>query len=222
MSAVQTPLPRAASNGERPAAAPVGVKRRRSTPHMLLGAVLVLVCALAFAVTGLRVDPRSPVLALARAVPAGHVLTDADLAVVRIVPDSALGTLSESQRSTVVGRSVRLPLAANSLLVSEVLGSAAWPPAGQSVIAVAVKSGRVPVGLTAGANVLVLVVPASSGASTGSAAPTIPRAQATVVAVAAADTNGTAVVSLLMTSTNAIRVAGAPGEAALVLHGGTE
>jgi hypothetical protein len=39
--------------------------RRRSTPHVVVGALLVLVCALAFAVTALRVDPRTGVLALA-------------------------------------------------------------------------------------------------------------------------------------------------------------
>jgi hypothetical protein len=189
---------------------------------MLLGAVLVVVCALAFAVTGLRVDPRSAVLVLARPVPAGHVLTDTDLAVVRIVPDAALATLPESQRSAVVGRAVRLPLAANSLLSNDVLGPPAWPPAGQSVIAVAVKSGRAPVGLTAGARVLVLVVPASAASTAGSATGTIPQARATVVAVGAGDTSGTTVVSLLMSSANAVRIAGASGDAALVVQGGTE
>ena len=221
MTVMQT-LPHGAANGERPAVAPVGLKRSRSTPHVLLGAVLVLVCALGFAVTGLRVDPRGPVLALARAVPAGHVLTDADLTVVRIVTDSTLGTLPASQRASVVGRAVRLPLAANSLLSAGVLGPAAWPPAGQSVIAVAVKSGRAPAGLTAGAQVLVLVVPASSAGNAGSSTATIPQAHATVVAVGAVDTNGTTVVSLLLSSANAVRVAGASGDAAVVVQGGTE
>lgn len=222
MTMMQTLPHRTTSNGERPAVAPVGLKRRRSTPHMLLGVILVLVCAIAFAITGLRVDPRGPVLILARAVPAGHILTNADLAVVRIVPDSTLATVPESQRSAVVGHAVRLPLAANSLLSLNVLGPAAWPPPGQSVIAVAVKDGRAPADLTAGARVLVLVVPANSAGSTGSAGPTIPQAHATVVAVGAGDTNGTTVVSLLLTSANAVRIAGAPGEAALVVQGGTE
>src|SRR5262249_10125223 len=140
----------------------VGLRRRRSTPHMLLGAVLVVVCALAFAVTALRVDPRTAVLALAAPVPAGHVLTDADLTVVNIVPDPALGALPQAQRAPVVGRTVRLPLAAHALLSQDLLGPAAWPPAGQSLIAVSVKSGHAPSGMAAGAQVLVLVVPPSS------------------------------------------------------------
>lgn len=219
MTAMQA-LPARAANDERSTAPPVGLRRRRNTAHMLLGAVLVLVCAVAFAVTGLRVDPRSPVLALARPVPAGHVLTDGDLSVVRIVPDAALRTLAESGRATVVGRTVRLPLAANSLLSDDVLGPAAWPPAGQSVIAVAVKSGRAPAGLTAGARVLVLVVPTSS-TNSGADAPAPAQAQATVVSVGAVDSGGASVVSLLMASAGAVRISGAAGDAALVVQGGT-
>src|SRR6266571_6138058 len=90
------------TNDQRSTASGLGLRRRRSAPHMLLGAVLVVVCALAFAVAALRVDPRTDVLALAGPVPAGHVLTDADLTVVRIVPDPALGAVPQSQRSPVV------------------------------------------------------------------------------------------------------------------------
>ncbi len=206
---------------ERRATPTPGLRRRRSTPHLLLGAVLVVVCGLAFAVTALRVDPRTPVLAVAGPVPAGHVLTDADLAVVRIVPDAGLATLPEAQRSQVVGRTVRLPLAAHSLLSEDVLGPAAWPPAGQSLIAVAVKAGRVPVGVAAGAQVLVLVVPGSSTSGGAGASPSAgPQARATVVAVAPADASGASVVSLLMTSTDAVRIAAAAGEVALVVQGG--
>ncbi|SRR6266511_45901 len=206
---------------ERRATPTPGLRRRRSTPHLLLGAVLVVVCGLAFAVTALRVDPRTPVLAVAGPVPAGHVLADADLAVVRIVPDAGLATLPEAQRSQVVGRTVRLPLAAHSLLSEDVLGPAAWPPAGQSLIAVAVKAGRVPVGVAAGAQVLVLVVPGSSTSGGAGASPSAgPQARATVVAVAPADASGASVVSLLMTSTDAVRIAAAAGEVALVVQGG--
>jgi hypothetical protein len=217
MTTLQTVPPRA--NAERRPVPPVGWQRRRSAPHLLLGAVLVVLFAVAFGVTSLRVDPRSGVLAIAGPVPAGHALTDADLTVIRIVPDAALGTVAEAHRSTVVGRTVRLPLAAGSLLSEAVLGPAAWPPAGQSVIAVSLKAGRAPDGLAAGARVLVLVVPASSS-NTAANAGRVEQAGATVVSVGASDTGGTTVVSLLMTSANAVRIAGAPGDAALVMHGG--
>ncbi|GAA1025633.1 hypothetical protein GCM10009557_00290 [Virgisporangium ochraceum] len=199
-------------------AAPVGLRRGRSLPHILMGSVLVLVCALAFAVTGLRVDPKAAVLALAGAIPAGHVLTDADLTVVRVAADASVSTVPESERASVVGRSVRLPLAARSLLSAEALGPAAWPPAGQSVVAVPVKAGRSPFGLVAGVQVLVVVVPAVSN-STGQAAGPVLQARGAVVAVEAPDTTGTTVVSLLMESADAVRVVGAVGDVALVVQG---
>jgi len=213
---------RTTDGADRRAPATPGLRRRRSTPHMLLGAVLVVVCGLAFAVTALRVDPRTPVLALAASVSAGQVLTDADLTVVRIVPDPALGVLREAQRASVVGRTVRLPLAARSLLSEEVLGPAAWPPKGESLIAVSVKAGRIPAGVSAGAQVLVLVVPgASATGGTDASRGEVQRAPATVVSVAAADASGASVVSLLMSSADAVRIAGAAGEVALVVQGGT-
>jgi len=221
MTTLQTG-PHKADGADRRATPTAGLRRRRSTPHMLLGAVLVVVCGLAFAVTALRVDPRTAVLALAGPVSAGHVLSDADLTVVRIVPDPALGVLSEAQRASVVGRSVRLPLAARSLLSQDVLGPAAWPPRGESLIAVSVKAGRVPTGVAAGAQVLVLVVPGSSATGgTDASRGEVQRAPATVVSLAVADASGASVVSLLLSSADAVRIAGAAGEVALVVQGGT-
>jgi SAF domain len=192
--------------------------RRRSTPHVVLGALLVVVCAVAFAVTALRVDPRTAVLALARPVPAGHTLSATDLAVVRIVPDAALAVVAEGQRSQVVGRTVRLPVAANTLLSQEMLGPAAWPPRGQALVAVSVKPGRAPQGLAAGLHVLVLTVPAQSGAG-ASRDGTAVQVPATVVSVGAADGTGASVVSLLVASPDAAPVAAAAGDVALAVQG---
>jgi hypothetical protein len=192
--------------------------RRRSTPHIVVGALLVLVCAVAFALTALRVDPRTAVLALARPVSAGHTVSAADLVVVRIVPDAALAVVAEARQSSVVGRTVRVPVAANTLLSESMLGPVAWPPQGQSLVAVSVKPGRAPDGLAAGVHVLVLDVAAQSnaGSSRGGAALQVP---ATVVSVVAADASGVMVVSLLLATPDAMPVAGASGEVALVVQG---
>lgn len=217
MTAVQT---KRAPVGDAPPAAPVtGLRHRRSAPHMLLGAVLVVVCALAFAVTGLRMDSRTAVLALAQPVPAGHVLSEADLTVVSIVADPALGAVPQSQRSTVLGRTVRLPLAAHALLGQDMLGPPAWPPAGQSLVAVSVKSGHAPTGAAAGVQVLVLVVPPSASANNATTGGVV-RAAAEVVSVSPADSAGTTVVSLLVTSANAVKIAGTVGDVSLVVQGG--
>jgi hypothetical protein len=199
-------------------AAATVVGRRRSTPHILAGALLVLVCAVGFAVTALRVDARTAVLALARAVPAGHTLSAADLTMVRIVPDPALAVISHTRQPSVIGRTVRLPVAAHTLLSESILGPAAWPPPEQSLVAVLVQPGRAPDGLVAGGHVLVLVVPATSSTGEGSGGNTL-RAAATVMSVGAADGQGARVVSLLLPSPDAVQVAEAAGEVALVIQG---
>ncbi|GIH16096.1 SAF domain-containing protein [Rugosimonospora africana] len=201
-----------------------GLQRTRSPRFVLVGVLLVLAGALLFYVTSVRVDPRTPVLAVAGSVPVGHVLTDADLMVVRIVSDPALGALPDSQRSSVVGRTVRQPLAAHTLLSQAMLGPAAWPPAGQSLIAVPVKAGHAPTGLAAGAQVLVLVVPSASGvgsANSSSATPVeVVQAFAAVVSVGAPDGTGGVVVSLLVASPDAARIVSASGDVSLVEQGG--
>jgi hypothetical protein len=194
------------------------VGRRRRMPHILAGAMLVLVCAVGFAVTALHVDARTAVLALARAVSAGHTLSVADLTVMRIVPDPASAVISQTRQPSVIGRTVRLPVAAHTLLSEALLGPAAWPPPEQSLVAVLVQPGRAPDGLVAGTHVLVLVVPAISNTGEGSGGNTM-RATATVMSVGAADGQGGRVVSLLLPSPDAVQVAEAVGEVALVIQG---
>lgn len=217
MTTLQTVLDRQAAAARRDAPG-AGVRQRRSTPHIVLGVLLVVACAVTFALTALRVDPRIAVLVLGRTVPAGHTLSAEDLSVVRIVPDDALAVVAETRQSSLVGRVLRLPVAANTLLSESMLGPAAWPPAGQSVMAVSVKPGRAPDRLAAGVYVLVLVVPTQSGTGAPSDGDLV-QVPAMVVSIGAAEGSGARVVSLLMASLDAVRVAGAPGEVALIVRG---
>jgi hypothetical protein len=212
--------------GGRATTAPANPLRRRRRPGpILMGALLVLVGAVSFAITSLRIDPRTPVLALAAPVPAGHLLTDADLAVARIVPDPTVSVVAASARASVLGRTATVPLAAHTLLSMDELGPPAWPPAGQAVVAVPVKAGHAPAGLAPGAHVTVVTLNAgtapTSQSSGGSGAPSSGvQVGATVVAVKTPDANGTSVVSLLLVSSDAVTVAGASGDIALVLGSG--
>ncbi|MGH3738878.1 MAG: SAF domain-containing protein [Micromonosporaceae bacterium] len=213
--------------GERPAgrAGPVArpvIGRRVSVPRVLLGAAVILACALAGAVVAAKADARTPVLATAHALSVGQRLAEGDLVVVRVAAGPGVATVPASQRSSVVGRAVAAPLPAGTLLARAQLGeSAAWPPAGQSVMAVGVKPGHAPAGLAAGARVSVLVVPAGAAEAAGDGAASVGgrvvTAEATVVDVsAAADQSGITVVSVLMGASDAARVAAATGEASIV------
>src|SRR5436305_2323608 len=104
--------------------------RRRSLPWLLLGILLVAGSALAFAVTSSRLSSRQPVLALARNVPAGHVLEAGDLSVVNVGADASLTLIPSSSESSVLGRPAAMPLAAGSLLTDAELGVGVTPPSG--------------------------------------------------------------------------------------------
>ncbi|MFY1674041.1 SAF domain-containing protein [Plantactinospora sp. WMMB334] len=185
----------------------------------MLAVLLVLGFALAGAVVADRVDSRLPVLATAHQINAGQVLTAADLTTVRVAADSVVATVPAADRGSVVGRTAAVPLVAGALLSPAQLGPAAWPAAGQAVVAVGVEPGRLPSALAPGSRVLVLVIPTSTPTGTG-AAPQPVQAEATVWSLdEAGDQSGDSVVSLLIAEADGRRVAAAAGEVTLVQLG---
>jgi hypothetical protein len=199
------------------------MRRRMSPSRILLGAVLILGFALAGAGVAKQVDTRVPVLATAHPLAAGQIIADTDLTVVRVAAGAGVATMPASARAAVVGRAAAMPLAAGTLLAPGELGDVAWPPAGQAVMAVGVKPGHAPAGLAAGNHVRVLILPTSGGGAPGSStanATEVLQADATVVSVhEAADQSGTSVVSLLLSSSDATRLASTAGDVSLVQLG---
>ena len=203
------------------------LRRRISLRRVLLAVGLVLACALAGVIVAKRVDTRVPVLAAAHAISAGQVVTAADVTTVKVAAEAGVAMVPASQLSTVVGRVAAVPLVAGTLLSPSQFGGPVWPGPGEAVIAVPVKPGRLPSGLSAGAHVTVLVVTTGTpggvtGTGSGQAGPPqVEKATATVVSVdAAADQSGTTVVTLVLSSGDATRVASASGDVALVRLGG--
>jgi SAF domain len=194
--------------------------RRLSVPHLLAGALLVLACAAGFVLWSLTIGGRAPVLALARPVSVGQVLTAADLREVSIATDPGVSTMIASQASVVIGRSVATSLPAGSLLSPGVLGAALVPGPGQAIAALALKAGTFPVELTPGARVAVILVPGSTMGPLG----TLPGQGAvavwpgTVTSVTAPANEQTTAVSVLLTETAARQVAAVPtGQLSVVL-----
>ncbi|ROO62978.1 SAF domain-containing protein [Micromonospora sp. Llam0] len=208
----------ATGTGSEPPRGPV-LRRRVSPLRVLLAVLLILGFALAGAVVADRIDTRLPVLATARGINAGQVITEADLTVVRVAADSTVATVSETDRGAVVGRTAAVPLVAGALLSPGQLGAAAWPPAGQALVAVGVKPGRLPSGVTAGSHVLVLIVPSSADVGTGGAAQVV-QAEATVWSLEEAkDQSGDMAVSLLIAEVDGRRLAAVVGDVTLVQLG---
>jgi hypothetical protein len=212
-----TTATRRATNATAAASAmPGGVvtSRRRAPMRIIAGLLAVALGFVVGAVVLSSLNKAVDVLSVARAVSAGSVLTDADLTTVSIVPADTLHVVAAARRAEVIGQTAAVPLAAGSLLTAEQLGAVTDPGAGQSILAVGVKTGRAPAGLAPGASVVVLVVPSSSGAQT-----TPVQAPAVVRNVEVPDTSGLTVVTVQMSSEAALRVASAPGDVTIVVQG---
>jgi hypothetical protein len=197
----------------------VGRTRRRWSP-LVGGLLLVMLCASVFAVVQLSNDDRMQVLAVARPVAAGQVISAEDLRPVLVAADPSVPLVAATSVTSVVGRTASVPLAAGTLLAPSQLGPPSWPAAGQAVVAVLLKPGRAPAGLAAGSRVRIVTVAPDSTTSTD----VLPAAPVSVPAVVTGvsegvDGAGTSVVSLQLAQDDAARIAGAGLELALVLVG---
>lgn len=183
--------------------------KRRSVPYAVLGGALAVVFAIGFAATSLNLGGKVSYLQLAHSVRAGQVIKTSDLASVQVSVDAGLGLIPASSEDSVVGQSATLPLAAGSLLTRREVGPASFPPEGQSVIAVAVKTGQYPAELTPGAHVLVATAPASGGGG-AQAVPLSVAPSAVVVSITAGTDSATGSVSLLADTGSASAISAIP------------
>ena len=137
-------------------------------------------------------------IAVAQLVPAGMTVTASDLAAVTMLPSAGLDAMPLRDASRVVGRRAALPLEPGSLLVPSDLTSVGGPPPGNALVGTSLSVNQMPMGLTAGQRVLVVLsgtaasisglTPASgaSGASSGQAAGSPTGASGSVLARATA------------------------------------
>ena len=197
----------------------VGPTRPRRRPALVaLGVVLAVLGALTAVVLVGSAGQRTAVLALARDVPFGAVVTDADLTRVQVSVDPGVATVPAADLSRVVGQVAASDLHTGQLLTPDALTSAAPPAAGQVLVGVALPAERMPAGsLQPGDEVLVVDTPAA-----GADPPSTPPAsiQATVVRVGAADVNGVSVVDVTVAAGDgpALAARAATGRIAVVLQ----
>ncbi len=181
--------------------------RRRSPAHLALGALLVVVCALGFAVAAGRLDHRYSVLVLARPVMVGQILSASDLRAVPVSAGSGVDSIAASQSGSVLGRQVAVSLPAGALLTRAELGTASVPGAGEAIVALAVKPGQFPPDLAAGAHVRLVAAPGSAQQATVPAGVPADGLVATVTGVQALASGQGSVVTVLLAQADALRVA---------------
>jgi hypothetical protein len=216
------------TNGRRAdgRARPVGARgsgRRRQLPLVVVGVLLVLGCALAFADASLHLGSREEVLVLAQPVAAGQVLSAGDLRSARVSTGSGLAVVPVAAERSVVGRRAAVALVAGALLTTSEVGAVPPVGAGFDEVAVGLKPGAYPPDVAPGDRVQVVPIASSSGSSTAGATSGSPVA-ATVLAVdaAPADTSNPTVLSLQVAKRDAGEVASlaAAGQASVIEVGG--
>lgn len=220
--ATTTAAPR--TNGQRASVdarprATRGPGRHRQLPLVVVGVLLVLGCALAFADASLHLSSREEVLVVSQPVSAGQILTSGDLRSARVSTGSGLDVVLAGEESSVIGRRAAVPLVAGSLLTGSEVGNAPPVGPGSDVVAVGLKAGAYPPDLASGDRVQVVPVTSSSDGGSAPVASGSPVG-AIVLAVepASADSDSPTVFSLQVSAGNAGEVASlaAAGQASLI------
>ncbi len=218
--------PRTTPAGSKPGALRVATPHRTRRPTLVaLALVLILVGGTVAALVYLRATERSDVLAVARPVPIGHVISDADLITLSLSVDPRLRPLPASARRQVVGQVAATNLVPGTLLLRRMLTTSdALLQADEGLVGLAVKAGQLPEQLTPGDLVQVVRTPAAAGNGGAAAvqddgAGGVLVGQAKVLSVSDPDDADTTRVSLIVPLADAAVLyrANATGELALVV-----
>ena len=187
----------------------------RNRTRIAVGSFVMLASALGAGLAVASAGDRTPVLVVARAVPAGEVIEGPDLREVLVGSRPAESTIDASERATIIGRTASVELVAGSFLARGQLAAGPAAGTGQAVIGATLKEGHFPVELADGDEVLAVVLPPESADTTGAAAPTSIAAR--VVGIRSLDDGGGIAVSLAVAPDRAPALAAAGARARLTL-----
>lgn len=190
-------------------------RRQRRPALTVAGALLVLLCGIASVALASGGEHRLAVLALARDVPAGHVLSGEDLRVAHVSGDG-VSALSATGRGALIGQTLTASLPVGTLLNASMLSSIPVPAAGLQLVAVAVKPGGVPAEATAGRDVTLIRV-STPGPPGGQPASQVLVARARLVSVRTEPASGLSVLSVQVPTASGVAVAQASASGAVAV-----
>jgi hypothetical protein len=192
-----------------PSAGPPLRKRERARRGLIAtGVVVVLVCVLAAALVYERQGGKVSVIKVARAVPAGHKIEPGDLTTAQMASDD-IPAYAGSHMDEVYGKVAVVGLVPGEVLNAAMVTSRPPTPPGYVVAGVSLKAGALPAGgVSAGDQVMVIVLPAQSGGGSapGAAATVLENSVQVTDSAATPDGTGT-VVSLLIPKKDAAQLA---------------
>ncbi|MFB7054207.1 SAF domain-containing protein [Streptomyces vinaceus] len=168
-SAPRAALPGPAGAPTGPAAAPRVVRQRRRRPGLIaLSIALIAAGGLSGALLFTASGHRSSVLVVARDVPVGNAITEADLALASLALDPAVKAVPAAKKAGMVGQRAAVALKSGSLLSPGQVTSASLVKAGEQLVGVALKPSQLPASrLSPGQEVLIVSTPdpAQAGAA---------------------------------------------------------
>ena len=219
-----SPSPSPAAGGARLAPP----RRRRSLPLVAVGVLCSFGGALLFALAYLGAGHHQAVLEVIQPVPAGGVITEADLQVTSLSAAPGLQVVPAAERPSVVGKVATVSLVPGSLLAPAQFGSGPALGLGQAVVGVGLKPGAMPGSLLPGEQVMIVDTAAGTPGTISPPGGSVLVPQATVFAVppagnaANADPSQTPVVSVVVPAVEAstVAAAAAASQVSLVLVGG--
>ncbi len=190
-----------------------------------LAVALIGVGVLGSAALYVRQNHQVPVLLVIEPVPAGSVITSADIGTTSVAAGPGVRVIPARQLQQVVGLVAATALRPGTLLAASELTTAEPPAAGQALVPIAVRPSAIPAGgLAPGDHVLLVATTGTPGTGTpaaGSGTPILVKPIAAVVQQVGAGPNqdGLVVVDLLVTYHEGIPVAqqAATGDIALIV-----
>jgi hypothetical protein len=184
-------------------------------PTLLVGLLLVVGCALAFAVLTQTLSEQRPVVVLSRPVVRGTVLTDTDLAVAQITADSTIAALPAEDAARLTGRTLLTSLPAGAVVTPDLV-AAATVDVGPSArtVGLLLDPGAYPTSTLAPGDQVTVV-------DTGGAGRVLAEDAVVVRIEPVVDGSATRLVSIVVDAASATSVSTAAGQdrARLLLHG---
>ncbi|MEU3570710.1 SAF domain-containing protein, partial [Kitasatospora sp. NPDC036755] len=176
------------------------MRARRRRPAVLAMAVaLIAAGGLGGAVLYNSTGQRVAVLALARDVPWGQVITEDDLVIARIAGDPALHPVSAQDRARAVGMRAATDLKRGAMLTGSDLAQGLSVQPGQIVVGVSAKRSQLPASrLQPGVQLVIVFTPDNGRADS------LP---ATVITVGRVDTDGSQVIDVAVGTADGPRLA---------------
>lgn len=137
--------------------------RQRRPGYVALAVMLIALLSAGGAWLYVQAGQKTPVVVMAREVPAGHVIERTDLSTVSVA--GAITAIGGENLDSVVGQTAAVQLLPGTLLQRSMVSSTGPLEAGTAAVGVALKSGQLPAdGVDPGDTVAVLRVPTAAGA----------------------------------------------------------